>query len=148
MCRKAVKRGIHCRSVLDHKERQRLVRLAVEYERHHADVRYRRKHPIVSDLEGAGVWLVAHADEQRPIVLSVTPVAGNTAALRIFRTLESSQEATLARYLLTAYLIDELAERGTRYLVDITHPIFIPSGLHHFAAMLGFEVGRARLNRS
>jgi hypothetical protein len=145
MCRKAVARGIHCRIVRDCGERQRLTHLAAEHERHHPDVRYRREHPNTSDLDEGGLWLAAYADDQRPLVLSVTLLAGDTAALRFFLTLESTQEATLGRYLLTTYLVDELAERRTRHLVDTRNPISIPSGLHHFALMVGFEVTRASL---
>jgi hypothetical protein len=145
MCRKAMAQGIHCNIVQDCKERQRLIQLAAEHERHHPDVRYRRKHPNTSDLDEGGLWLAAYADDQRPLVASVTLLAGDTAALRFFLTLESTQEATLGRYLLTAYLVDELAGRRTRHLVDTRNPISIPSGLHHFSLMVGFEITRASL---
>lgn len=145
MCRKAESIGVYCKRVLDQDERQRLVRLVVEHERRHRDIRYRRESRDAAALERASLCVAAYTSDHRPLVLSVTPAAGNAAVLRSFQTLESSQEATLARYSLAAYLIDELAERGTEYLLDPVSPISITSGVHHFAGMLGFEIRRARL---
>lgn len=150
MCRKAESIGVYCKRVLDQDERQMLVRLVFEHERRHRDARYRRESRDAAaleraSLEGASLCVAAYTSDHRPLVLSVAPAAGNAAVLRSFQTLESSHEATLARYSLAAYLIDELAERGTEYLLDPVSPISITSGVHHFAGMLGFEIRRAKL---
>jgi hypothetical protein len=143
MCRKAAARGITCRSVETLEERQRLVELAIAFEQCHPDLRYRREYQNTSQLKDASLCVAAYAANGRALVVSVNPIAGETAALRFFRTLESSEDATLARYLLTAFLVDELAGAGVRNLVDVTHPIFIGSGLQHFANMVGFSIKRA-----
>lgn len=147
MCRKAAARGIACRVVETLEERRRLVELAAAFERHHPNSRYRRECPNTSQLEGASLCVAAYAANGRALVVSINPVAGGTAALRFFRTLESSEDATLARYLLMAFLVDELAGAGVQNLVDIAHPISISSGLQHFGMMVGFSIKRACLQK-
>ena len=148
MCRKAEKVGIQCRRVTNDSERRALLARAVVHEKANPNPLYRRSNPDTADLLDFDLWIAAYSQSGTPLALSVTPVGGNCAALRYFRTLEASKDATLARYLLTAYLVEELRQRQVRYLVDIVHPVRLNSGLRHFASMVGFTVARAPLARS
>lgn len=143
MCRKAEKLGIQCRLVTEAGERRRLLTRAFVHEQTNANPLYRHADPNIEDLLDIDLWIVACSRSGTPLVLSVTPVGGNSAALRYFRTLEASEDATLARYLLTAHLVEELRLREVRYLVDIVRPDKLNSGLRHFASMVGFTVARA-----
>jgi hypothetical protein len=145
MCRKAEKLGIQCRRVTDAGERRALLARAIVHERTNPNPLYRRADPDTADLLDVDLWIAAYSRSGTPLVLSVTPIGGNCAALRYFRTLETSQEATLARYLLMAYLVEELRQQGMRYFVDTTHPVKLNKGLRHFASMVGFTVARATL---
>jgi hypothetical protein len=145
MCRKAEKQGVQCRRVIDAGERRALLERAIVHEQTNPNPLYRRADPNTADLLDIDHWMVAHSRDGTPLVLSVTPIGGNCAALRYFRTLEASDEATLARYLLTAHLVEELRQREVAYLVDIAPPHDLTSGIRHFASMVGFTVARATL---
>ena len=143
MCRKAEKLGIQCRPVTDNDERRALFAQAITFEQNNPNPLYRCATPGIDDLLEIDLWLAAYSQSGTPLALSVTPIGGNCAALRYFRTLEAGEEATLARYLLTAHLVEELRQREVPYLVDIAPPHSLTSGLRHFARMVGFTVARA-----
>ena len=145
--RLAEKRGITWGLVTDVDERRRLLDIADERERQHPELQYRKTSPDNRGMLSLGLWLVAYANDGRPLMLVVAPVDGRWAALRYFRTLESSDEASLARYLMSAVLIEQVAARGATYLVDPESPLKLPEGLRHFQKMLGYSLVQVRLLR-
>lgn len=144
MERKAAKLGVVCREVPED-ERDSLLQRAIAFEMDNPDPRYRRDNPNTEGLELARLWLVAVDASGTPLVLSVTPVSGNTALLRYMRTLSVGPETTLARYALTASLLRTLNRKHVRYLVDNVSPLSVPTALRHFATMVGFRIARIRL---
>lgn len=144
--RQAEKRGIHWSSVQSTDERLRLLDLADARERTHPENRYRRTSPDNRGMLPLSLWLAAYGADDRPLMLAVAPVDGDWSALRYFRTLESSDDASLARYLMSTVLIGELAARGARYLVDPESPFLLPDGLRHFQKMLGYSLVQVRLD--
>jgi hypothetical protein len=89
MDRKAAKLGITCREVLDQEERERLLQIAVAFEKANPNERYRRDKPNTSELCSIGLWIAAFSFAGEPLVLSITPVSGNTALLRYLRSVSS-----------------------------------------------------------
>lgn len=141
-CREAEKRGVQWRLITDPAERRRLVNLADMRDRAHPRDEYRvtegsRRHLLVHPLMLAGF-----ADDDRPILVSITPTDGQWAILQYFRTLEDTPEASAARYLLSEALAEALVARGVRYLADNASPMGINNGLRHFQRMLGFRIFR------
>lgn len=133
--------------VLDPQERRRLLALVDHHERTHPDPTYRVEVPDNADLLDHDLWLVARDAAGIPLLLSVTPVDGDLAVLRYFRTLGWGPVFSDARYLATAELVARLSERGVRWLLD-TEPISAQtSGLRHFQKMVGFEYVRLRPQR-
>ncbi len=51
-------------------------------------------------------------------MLSVTPIDGEFALLGHFRTIGSGDEQSDARYLMTDVLVEQLVDRGVRFLAD------------------------------
>ena len=143
MDRKAAKPGVVCREVPED-ERDSLLQRAIAFEMDNPDPRYRRDDPNTKGFELARLWLVAVDASGTPLVLSVTPVSGNTALLRYMRT-SIRPETTLARYALTASLLRTLSRKHVRYLVDNVSTLSVPTALRHFATMVGFRIARVRL---
>ncbi len=73
---------------------------------------YRNANPVNADALDVDLALAAYAADGRPILLAVIPVAGQWALLRYLRTLEASDEASVARYLMTKVVVEELAALG------------------------------------
>ncbi|CAB4743471.1 unannotated protein [freshwater metagenome] len=139
--------GTHVEPVDCPEERQRLLDLVDRLEREHPDPVYRVDEPANDDLLDHDLWLVARDPAGTPMLLSVTPVDGELAVLRYFRTLGYGTSHSDARYLATVELVTRLAERGVRWLLD-TEPISAQtSGLRHFQKMVGFGYARFRLRR-
>ena len=146
--RQAERLGIGWKAVDDPDERRRVLALADAWERVQPDSRYQNPEPSNADLFDYGLWLMAHAADGRPLVLSVTPVDLGWAALRYFRTIGSGAEQSVARYYLTKVLVDRLCRRGIAYLVDATSPSALTNGLRHYQRMVGFRIFRIGLRRS
>jgi hypothetical protein len=143
--RAAEKQGVHWAEVHDGAERERLLALAEAQHRDHPLVRYRESEPDIDDLPTYQHWLAAYASDGRPLLLSVTPIDGEWALLRYFRTLGAGPEESNARYLMTQVLVEQLVACGVRYLMDASYPVGLPNGLRHFQRMLGFRIARVRL---
>jgi hypothetical protein len=140
--RAATKSGVTWRPVDDQAERRALLALANKAETEHADEEYRNAAPDNSDLLDHDLWLAAFAADGRPLLLSVTPTAGEWGQLRYFRTLGSGHEYSDCRYLMTQALVETLSGRGVRHLMEGTHPAELPNGLRHFQRMVGFRLAR------
>jgi len=140
--RKAQKSGVVCRPVDDAAQRRQLLACADQAEIDHVDEQYRSEQPDNCDLLDHDLWLVAFDGEGQPLMLSVTPVAGEWAQLRHFRTLGRSNAHSDARYLMSQVLVETLSARGVRYLVEGTHPAELSNGLRHFQRMVGFRLVR------
>jgi hypothetical protein len=145
--RRARQLGVHWAEVSDPQERQELLKLAEEYERNHPDATYRNPNPDISDLLSYQLWLAAYSAENRPLLLSVTPVDGELATLTYFRTIGAGEEQSNARYLMTEILVEHLVGCGVRYLFD-GGGLAIPNGSRHFQRMLGFRIVRIYITRS
>jgi hypothetical protein len=143
--RAAERAGVTWRAVTDPAERRSLLEIANRAEREHADPSYRVEAPSNDDLLDHDLWLVAVDAEGTPILLSVTPVDGDIATLRYFRTLGSGPAHSDSRYLMTHALVTELAQRGVRWLLDTEPPGAQTNGLRHFQRMVGFRYARVRL---
>ena len=143
--RAAERAGTVVEAVSDLDERRRLVKIADDHERSHPDPTYRVDDPDNDDLLDHDLWLVARDPAGEPLLLSVTPIDGELATLRYFRTFGSGSAQSDARYLMTAALVEQLSERRVRWLLD-TEPITAQtSGLRHFQRMLGFGYVRFRI---
>jgi hypothetical protein len=142
--RLAERSGVTWRPVDDPAERAALLQLADAAEAAHADEQYRVPQPDNGDLLGIDLWLVAYSADGRPLLLSVTPTSGEWGHLRYFRTLGSGQEYSDSRYLMTQALVDTLAARGVRHVVDGVHPVDLSNGLRHFQRMVGWRLARVR----
>jgi hypothetical protein len=145
--RSAERLGVSCRLVEDVEERSTLLGLANVAEQNHHDPRYRVPSPDNHDLLRHNVWLQAVDAERRPLLLAVVPCDGEFGTLRYFRTLGASPAHTESRYLATYALMEELARRGVRYLLDTEAPGAQTNGLRHFQRMVGFRYFRIRLER-
>jgi hypothetical protein len=145
--RQAERLGICWEEVDDQQERQNLLKLANNCERSHPDATYRTPDPGNDDLPDYRLWLVARAADGRPLLLSVTPVDGELAMLRYFRTLGWGQEQSQARYFMTEVLVERLVSMGVRYLIDGSDLFWLPTGLRQFQQMTGFHIVRVRVGR-
>jgi hypothetical protein len=139
--RAAEKQGVTVRPV-PQEDRAALLALANLHELHNEREQYRNTCPTNDDLLSYALWFAAYDSRDHPIMLSVTPTAGEWGVLRYFRTLVSSQESSDARYLMARELAEELAARGVRRLVDSARPHWLPNGLRHFQRMIGFRMIR------
>lgn len=146
--RAAEKAGVKVRPVTDRAERVRLVALADEQERNHPDAAYRVEDPSNDDLLDHDLWLLAEDGDGTPLLLSVTPVDGELATLRYFRTLGSGPAHSDSRYQMTHELARELSARGVRWLIDTDPPGMQKNGLRHFQRMVGFRYARFTLYRT
>ena len=145
--RAAQRIGTVVEPVEDRQERLRLVALADRHEREHPDPTYRVEEPDNADLLDHDLWLVARAPGGTPLLLSVTPVDGDLATLRYFRTFGRGTAQSDARYLATAVLVEHLAQRRVRWLLDTESISAQTSGLRHFQKVVGFEYVRFVLAR-
>lgn len=145
--RNAERLSIRWEEVDDAQERRNLLKLANDSLRAHPDATYRTPNPDNDDLLRYRLWLVARAADGRPLLLSVTPVEGEVAWLRFFRTLGSGEEQTKSRYFMTEVLAERLVTLGVRYLIDGSHLVWLPNGLRHFQQMTGFQIVRIRVTR-
>ena len=145
--RQAKRLGICWEDVDDQQERHNLIKLANNCERTHPDATYRISHPGNDDLLDYRLWLVARAADGRPLLLSVTPVDGELALVRYFRTLGWGEEQSHARYFMTEVLVERLVSLGVRYLVDGSNLFWLPNGVRHFQRMTGFHIVRIRVAR-
>ena len=143
--RRAQRLGVRWAKVDDPGERRRLLELATEWERNHPVDCYRTPNPDLSSLPSYGLWLAAYSAGGRPLLLSVTPVDGEWALLRYFRTLTTSEEASTGRYLMTQVLVEHLVRLGAQYLIDQSSPLRLANGLRHYQRMLGFRLVRFHL---
>ncbi|MGH3187056.1 MAG: hypothetical protein ACRDOL_07330 [Streptosporangiaceae bacterium] len=139
--------GISWEEVEDEQERRDLLKLANSCERSHPDATYRIPVPGNDDLLDYRLWLVARAADGRPLLLSVTPVDGELAMLRYFRTLGWGEDQSQARYFMTEVLVERLVSLGVRYLIDGSNLFWLPNGVRHFQQMTGFHIVRVRVGR-
>jgi hypothetical protein len=139
--RAAEKLGVVVRPV-PVEDRPALLALADLHERVTEREQYRNTSPDNDDLLSYDLWLAAYDSADRPIMLSVTPIAGEWGVLRYFRTLVTSEESSDARYLMARELAEALTARGVRRLVDASRPHWLPNGLRHFQRMIGFRMIR------
>lgn len=144
--RAAQKRGITWEFVTSRTRRLELVTMADEYERANPDARYRASSPSNDDLLDYDLWMVASSADGEPLLLAVIPIDDGVAALRYFRTLCADEDASLARYLMTATLVDELHRRHVHHLVDTTISMHLSHGLRHFQRMVGFRLLRLEID--
>ncbi len=147
-CREAERRGVRWAVVTNATERKRLVSLADRRDRSHPRDEYRVLEGSRRGLLVHPLMLAGYAEDDRPILVSITPTDGKWAVLQYFRTLEDTPEASAARYLLTNALAEQLVIRGVKYLADNSSPMGINSGLRHFQRMLGFRIFRVDRLRS
>ena len=145
--RKAEQRHITWKRVDDPVERQKLVQLADDWERINPQKQYRNPNPENDELPVHPLWLVAYSDDGRPLLLSVTPVDGEWALLRYFKSIGAGEEQSLARYYMMQVLVDHIVPMGVRYLFDVTSPLRLPNGLRHYQRMIGFRIFRIRVTR-
>lgn len=145
--RSAERAGVTYRAVTDPEERLRLLALANHVEQNHPDVTHRVTTPDNDDLLDHDLWFLAEDRDRTPLLLSVTPVDGQLATLRYFRTLGSGPAFSDSRYLMTHALVTELSARGVRWLIDTEPPGAQKNGLRHFQRMVGFRYYRIRLGR-
>jgi hypothetical protein len=143
--RAAEKAGVTWRRIDDPGERQRLLDFVERYEREQAPADYRVTLPVLDDLPDYALWLAAFSREGAPLLLSVTPVHGDWALLRYFRSLADTDDASTARYLMTQVLVDHLVAAKVRWLADSVSPLRLTNGLRHFQRMVGFRLARIEL---
>ncbi len=143
--RAAERRGLKVRGIDDQNERRALVDVANQAEQAHADPSYRVPTPNNDDLLQHDVWLTVDDANGTALLLAVTPYDGEFATLRYFRTLGMSEAHSDARYLASSALVEQLAQRGVRYLLDTATPPEQTNGLRHFQRMVGFRYARVRL---
>lgn len=139
--RAAEKQGVTVR-IVPVEERAGLLSLANLHEQANEREEYRNPSPENDDLLEYELWIAAYDAYDQPIMLSVTPCAGEWAVLRYFRTLIGGQASSDARYLMARELAEALAARGVRRLVDSARPHWLPNGLRHFQRMIGFRLVR------
>jgi hypothetical protein len=145
--RSAEKLGLTCRLVQDEDERSLLLGLANAAEQNHHNQRYRVPNPDNNDLLRHDVWLQTLDGDGQPLHLAVIPYDGEFGTLRYFRTLGASAAHSDSRYLATYAVVQELAARGVRYLLDTEAPGAQTNGLRHFQRMVGFRYFRIRIER-
>jgi membrane-associated phospholipid phosphatase len=145
--RSAHRLGVRWAEVTDLQERQRLLKLGEEYERTHPDATYRNPAPDLSGLLRYRLWLAAYSADGSPLLLSVTPVDGELAALAYFRTIGAGEGQSEARYLMTQVLVEHLVDRRVRYLLD-GGSLALPNGIRQFQRMTGFRIIRIRVGRA
>lgn len=144
--RRAEAAGITVRPV-EASERIGLLDLANEWERVHPDTTYRVSKPGNDDLRNHDLWIVAEDDTGHPLLLAVAAIDGDFAVLRYFRTLGDGEKHTLSRYLAHHALVEGLADRGVRWLLDTTPPAAQTNGVRLFQRIIGYRHVRIRRPR-
>lgn len=143
---RAAERQSVCSRRVDHLAEQReLARMLDLVLPHKSDHRYRQYNTDHSFMVGVGLWTAAFDQEGQPLALAVTPIDGQWALLQCFISLGETQQHSGARYLLTKAMVQQLADRGVRYLVDTRSPMELTNGLRHFQRMVGFRIVRIRV---
>ncbi|WP_205471305.1 hypothetical protein [Nocardioides sp. SYSU D00038] len=142
--RQAEQHGLTWRLVDDAVERTRLLAIANAAEQAHLDPTYRVTAPRNDDLLDHDLWMVVEDPTGAPCLLAVIPTDDAWATLRYFRRLGPPEPGTDGRYLGTAALVEVLAGRGVRHLLDTEHPGAQTNGLRHFQRMVGFRYARVR----
>jgi hypothetical protein len=145
--RAAERAGTRIEAVISTEARRELLALANQHERQHPDLVYRVSEPDNEDLLDHDLWLVARDADGEALLLSVTPIDGELATLRYFRTLGHGPAHSDGRYLATAALVETLSRRGVRWLLDTEPPGSQTNGLRQFQRMVGFGYVRFRLAR-
>jgi hypothetical protein len=145
--RSAQRLGIRCATITDPDERLALLAATAAAERIHPIERYRNEEPDNSELLGYPFWVAAYSADDRPLLLAVTPIDGEWAMLRYFRSIGSGDEQSDARYFALDALARLLIERGVRYLFDKESLTRLPAGLRHYQVVTGFRVCRVRLGK-
>jgi hypothetical protein len=125
-------------------ERSGLVEMANDRDRNHTNPLYRVEDADNEDLLGHDLWLVAEAGGEKPLLLAVVAVDGDLAVLRYFRTQGDSEEHSLSRYAAHYAMVESLAERGVRWLVDSEPPAAQTNGVRLFQRIVGFRHVRIR----
>lgn len=141
--RQAKKHGITCRLV-EPNERTALLESANERERHHPDETYRLRSPSNDDLPDYDFWMVAEDDTGQPLLLAVVAIDGDLAVLRYFRVLGDSESHSLSRYLAHQTIVEALAQRGVKYLLDTNPPAAQSNGVRLFQRIVGYRHARIR----
>lgn len=143
--RAAERAGIGWRLVVSYDEKMRLLDAANRYERHNERPEYRNAQPQNDDLLDMSLWLTATNRAGKDIMLVVLPVDRAWATLRYYRTLEATDDASLARYAMMPVVAEALVARGVRFLADTADPKWLPPGLRHFQRMVGFRLVRVQI---
>lgn len=140
----AEKENVTCRPVHPG-ERAGLLERANAREIMHTDPTYRIANPRNDDLLEHDLWFVAQDDDAgEPLMLAVAAVDGELSVLRYFRTLGDSERHTLSRYPTHMALVEALAERRVRWLLDTEPPAAQTNGVRLFQRNLGFRHVRIR----
>lgn len=137
--------GITTRVIEDAAEREVLLRAADAYERSNPRADYRDEAADNTDMLGMTTWLAAFDSSGNAIALAVLPTDGAWSALRYFRTLANTEEATMARYLVMESLVTHLRHRGVRFIGAGVGPHRLPNSLRHFQRIVGFRLIRTRI---
>ncbi|WP_375388252.1 hypothetical protein [uncultured Amnibacterium sp.] len=145
--RAASELGVLVERVDDAEARRALCAVADAYERVNPRAASRNEAADNSDMMTHRFWFVARVDG-RPVVLAVLPAEGEWAAMRYFRTLEESEVATLARYLLMREIVTALVAHGVRAVVVGLGPHRMGNGVRQFQRMMGFRIVRLRVVRA
>lgn len=125
-------------------ERGRLVEMADHRDRHHPNPQYREADPCNQDLLEYDLWILTEDHAGAPLHLAVAATDGMFAALRYFRTLGDGHSHTLSRYAAHWAVVEALAERGVRWLVDNQPPGAQTNGVRHFQRIVGYRHVRIR----
>ena len=125
-------------------ERTSLVERANERDRTHTDPTYRIVEPRNEDLLEHDLWVVAQDGTGEPLILAVAAVDGEFAVLRYFRTLGDDEKHSLSRYPAHLSLVESLADRGVRWLLDPVPPGAQTNGVRLFQRNMGFRHVRIR----
>ena len=137
--------GVRIEPVDTAEQRLHLCGVADAYERVNPREASRNERADNSDMLDHRYWFVAQVDD-RPVGLAVLPADGQWAAMRYFRTLEVSDVATLARYLMMQEVVSTLVGNGVRMVVVGLGPHRMNNGVRQFQRMMGFRVVRLRVD--
>ena len=143
----AEEENITCRPVDHPSERASLLERANAREQAHTNPAYRVDDPRNDDLLEHDLWFVAHDDTGAPLILAVAATDGEIAVLRYFRTLGDGQKHSLSRYPAHFTLLEALADRRVRWLLDPEPPAAQTNGVRLFQRIIGFRHVRVRSPR-
>lgn len=135
--------NISCRMV-EPDERAALVESANERDHHHTNPTYRNTDAENSNLLDHDLWIVAEDEGGEPLLLAVVATDGEFAVLCRFRTQGDTEKHSLSRYIAHYAVVEALAARGVRWLLDNTPPAAQTNGVRLFQRILGFRHVRIR----